>query len=254
MRYIKLTSILLSFGIIEFCSAAISTYDGKPGCKTLGEIGNLYRHFWDPIRYFRCIALNVEPLQETCPDGSGFQQSLSTCVMWRVWKWEIPTYPPSCPDGVMCLSTEKRLPILVSPAEPYASVPGMPPSSETFVPSSPFLQPSALINSRFGYRPAWQVAERPLVQSSRIPGASLLQLSSTQPWASAQPLVSVQPFASAQPLASIQPLTSLQPLPSAQPLTSTQPLYFPPTNTPQISYDPHILTPIQPLSVNGGII
>ncbi|XP_017461063.1 PREDICTED: uncharacterized protein LOC108379909 [Rhagoletis zephyria] len=117
MQILTLTLTILNFGIGITTIAARSTYDGKPGCKTPGEVGHLYRNFWDPMRYWRCIGLNMEPLQESCSDGSGFQQSLGRCVAWRVWKWELPHYPPSCPDGVMCISTES-LPTLTGETSP----------------------------------------------------------------------------------------------------------------------------------------
>ncbi|XP_053952139.1 protein ALEX-like [Anastrepha ludens] len=229
MQLLICASILLSFGI-STCSAATSMYDGKPGCKTVGEVGQLYRNFWDPMRYWRCVGLNMEPLQQSCPDGTGFQQSLGRCIPWKVWKWETPQYPPSCPDGVMCLSTELRPLAAGITTQTQAHL-----SSQVLVPSET-LVPTTLQESQIFVQP------QPVIQP--------------QPFPQSQPFVQPQQFVQPQPLAESRPLQSPQAFLPKWSLPTTQAqlpkrTWLPSQSTP----DPaHPLTSSRPLSPNDPYI
>ncbi|XP_039965223.1 tyrosine-protein phosphatase non-receptor type 23-like [Bactrocera tryoni] len=253
MQLITHIPLLLALSA-SLCYASSSTYDGKPGCKTPGEIGNLYRNFWDPMRYWRCIGLDMEPLRESCPDVTAFQQSLGRCVPWRYWKWEVPVYPPSCPTGVMCIQTEpqpsslylqelypQQTPQALSPISPlYPRGP-----QQTLVPTSslyPYAAPQAFIPTSPLYP---QALPQALVSTSPLYPQALPQgqasISHQYPQAAPQTLVShLYPQASPQ---SLVPTSSF-----AQPQVSTKPQFIGPL-TPQPSPSPqnvHSPQPSQP--------
>lgn len=75
-----------------------TSYNGRPGCKTDMEVGNVFANFFDSTRYWRCLAIGVDPISIRCPSGFGFQPKLRTCVSFISWQWETPQMPPSCPD------------------------------------------------------------------------------------------------------------------------------------------------------------
>uniref|UniRef100_A0A034V1T4 DNA-directed RNA polymerase II subunit RPB1 n=1 Tax=Bactrocera dorsalis TaxID=27457 RepID=A0A034V1T4_BACDO len=270
MQFTSHIPLLLALSA-SLCYASSSTYDGKPGCKTPGEIGNVYRNFWDPMRYWRCIGLDMEPLRESCPDVTAFQQSLGRCVPWRYWKWEVPVYPPSCPTGVMCIQTEsqpwsfypqqlypQQVPQALSPISPLyprgpqqTLVPTSPlypyAAPQAFVPTSPLYPqtlPQALVSTSHQYP---QVSPQALVPTSpQYPQAapqSLVATSPLYPQASPQALVPTSPFS--QPQLSTKPhfLGPLppQPSPSPQIVHPPQPLQnFVPPQSPLVWSSPHL--------------
>ncbi|XP_018791273.1 PREDICTED: DNA-directed RNA polymerase II subunit RPB1-like [Bactrocera latifrons] len=208
MQFTSHIPLLLALSA-SLCYASSSTYDGKPGCKTPGEIGNVYRNFWDPMRYWRCIGLDLEPLGESCPDVTAFQQSLGRCIPWRYWKWEVPVYPPSCPTGVMCIQTESQ-PSSLYPQQLYPQ-----PTPQALSPISP-LYPGG-------------------------PQQNLVPSSPLYPYAAAQAFVPTSPLysqASPQSLVATSPLYSQA---SQQSLVSTSPF-----SQPQLSMKPHFLGPLPP--------
>uniref|UniRef100_A0A0A1X2Z8 Uncharacterized protein n=1 Tax=Zeugodacus cucurbitae TaxID=28588 RepID=A0A0A1X2Z8_ZEUCU len=202
----------------SLCYASTSTYDGKPGCKTPGEIGRLYRNFWDPMRYWRCYSLNTEALSESCPDLTGFQQSLGRCVPWRIWKWEIPVYPPSCPTGVMCIHMEST-PSALYPQPLYPQAP-----PQALVPTVPFPQQQPHFIG-------------PLPPQSYLPSQSSPILNPTQEFV---PLQSPEIEYPSYPL--IPPQSSPISHPSLPPQT------FVPPQSPQILSPPYVLVPAQILN------
>nr|XP_014098365.2 proline-rich receptor-like protein kinase PERK2 [Bactrocera oleae] len=207
MQFITHMPLLLALSTtVSYASS--STYDGKPGCKTPGEIGNAYRNFWDPMRYWRCIGLDMEPLRESCPDVTAFQQSLGRCVPWRYWKWEVPVYPPSCPSGVMCIQTESKPSSLYS-QELYPQAP-----PQALVPISP-LYPQAM--------------PQPIV-----------------PITPPQALVPTSPISQPQPSTKPHILGPLPPQPSGSPQIVHSPLPSPPfvpPQSPQVFSPPFVSSP-----------
>lgn len=75
-----------------------TSFNGRPGCKTLGEVGLTYANFFDSSRYWRCVALNNQAISDRCPNQYGYQSSKKACVPYSSWIWEEPVMPPSCPD------------------------------------------------------------------------------------------------------------------------------------------------------------
>ncbi|XP_023291034.2 uncharacterized protein LOC111674606 [Lucilia cuprina] len=85
---------------LAFANADIenTSFNGRPGCKTLGEVGLTFPNFFDSSRYWHCYAINNQAISERCPNQYGFQASIKSCVPYTVWRWEEPVMPPSCPD------------------------------------------------------------------------------------------------------------------------------------------------------------
>ncbi|XP_013108330.2 uncharacterized protein LOC106087735 [Stomoxys calcitrans] len=75
-----------------------TSFNGRPGCKTQTEVGQVYANFFDSTRYWRCLAVGVDAIPIRCPNGYGFQPQLGSCVSFASWQWETQKMPPSCPD------------------------------------------------------------------------------------------------------------------------------------------------------------
>ncbi|KAM7359462.1 uncharacterized protein ACRADG_012861 [Cochliomyia hominivorax] len=90
--------ILVIFVAVAQADIENTSFNGRPGCKTLAEVGLTFANFFDSSRYWRCVALNNQAISERCPNQYGYQASIKSCVPYTVWQWEEPLMPPSCPD------------------------------------------------------------------------------------------------------------------------------------------------------------
>ncbi|XP_073820162.1 uncharacterized protein [Musca autumnalis] len=103
MRYLNILLLLVGvWASLGWCnngpSIESTSFNGRPGCKTQQEVGNVYPNFFDSTRYWRCLAIGVDAVSLRCPNGYGFQANLKTCVSYASWQWETAQMPPSCPD------------------------------------------------------------------------------------------------------------------------------------------------------------
>ncbi|XP_061399836.1 uncharacterized protein LOC133335540 [Musca vetustissima] len=103
MQYLNILLLLLigvwaSLSSCDNANIESTSFNGRPGCKTQGEVGNVYANFFDSTRYWRCLAIGVDAISIRCPNGYGFQPKLKTCVSFASWQWETAQMPPSCPD------------------------------------------------------------------------------------------------------------------------------------------------------------
>uniref|UniRef100_A0A182TB50 Chitin-binding type-2 domain-containing protein n=1 Tax=Anopheles maculatus TaxID=74869 RepID=A0A182TB50_9DIPT len=62
--------------------------NGEPGCKTKEEIEQgVWRHNYDPTRYWECTKLNERAILRSCQDQA-FHPTQLDCVDWDDWEWE----------------------------------------------------------------------------------------------------------------------------------------------------------------------
>ncbi|EDW98594.1 uncharacterized protein LOC6538358 [Drosophila yakuba] len=82
-------------------------YNGEPGCRSPEELGQIYRHFWDPTAYWHCESGKSKEEQERdrnrpaqlhrCPANELFYDRERRCVKWKDWQWTEPQDPPTKP-------------------------------------------------------------------------------------------------------------------------------------------------------------
>nr|NP_001287546.1 uncharacterized protein Dmel_CG14246, isoform B [Drosophila melanogaster]NP_001287547.1 uncharacterized protein Dmel_CG14246, isoform C [Drosophila melanogaster]NP_652260.1 uncharacterized protein Dmel_CG14246, isoform A [Drosophila melanogaster]AAF56621.1 uncharacterized protein Dmel_CG14246, isoform A [Drosophila melanogaster]AHN57545.1 uncharacterized protein Dmel_CG14246, isoform B [Drosophila melanogaster]AHN57546.1 uncharacterized protein Dmel_CG14246, isoform C [Drosophila melanogast len=86
-------------------------YNGEPGCRSAEELGQSYRHFWDPTAYWQCGGKSMEEERERdrdwererpaqlqrCPANELFYDRERRCVKWKHWQWTEPQDPPTKP-------------------------------------------------------------------------------------------------------------------------------------------------------------
>ncbi|EDV53513.1 uncharacterized protein LOC6555236 [Drosophila erecta] len=79
-------------------------YNGEPGCRSAEELGQSYRHFWDPTAYWQCGGKaererdRERPAQlHRCPANELFYDRERRCVKWKDWQWTEPQDPPTKP-------------------------------------------------------------------------------------------------------------------------------------------------------------
>lgn len=75
-----------------------TSFNGRPGCKDITEVGLTYANFFDSSRYWLCISQGTQAISKRCPNQFGYQPSIRACVSYKVWKWEEPVMPITCPD------------------------------------------------------------------------------------------------------------------------------------------------------------
>ncbi|XP_017481005.1 PREDICTED: uncharacterized protein LOC108372455 [Rhagoletis zephyria] len=74
-------------------------YDGEPGCHTLHEVNAMFRHYWDPTKYWTCEEQGRPAKLQRCPQSHLYMDSQNQCVMYTEWKWTDPAEPPSRPKS-----------------------------------------------------------------------------------------------------------------------------------------------------------
>lgn len=70
-------------------------HNGRPACRTLGEVGGKFANFIDFSTFWQCESWNRDAKCYQCPTGQGYNSRLKTCIHWNNWRYLPLEDPPS---------------------------------------------------------------------------------------------------------------------------------------------------------------